>query len=136
MDNIQIKQRLLDKERELLSEISLLGGEARDNDSMEVRDHAESASVGQVHSETLETASVLTGTLEEVRSALERLEDGSYGKCSVCGQSIEPARLEAVPWAMFCHHHQEEKDRRDQDARAAATRQAETLWGRKGIPKI
>src|SRR6266849_5812767 len=37
--------------------------------------------------------------LTEVERALERIEDGTYGKCVNCGQPIPEKRLEAIPWA-------------------------------------
>ena len=37
--------------------------------------------------------------LEEVAAALRRVEDGSYGVCTVCGRPIPPERLEARPTA-------------------------------------
>ncbi len=40
--------------------------------------------------------------LREVESALERIENGTYGKCEVCGKEIPEERLEAVPWASLC----------------------------------
>ena len=40
--------------------------------------------------------------LEQVRDAMERLDDGTYGKCESCGESIDPARLEALPYATLC----------------------------------
>jgi len=44
----------------------------------------------------------LKDTLEQVEMALERIERGTYGKCALCGQEIDPARLEAVPYALYC----------------------------------
>jgi DnaK suppressor protein len=41
-------------------------------------------------------------TLADVRRAQEKLAEGSYGRCDVCGQEIPPARLEALPWATLC----------------------------------
>ncbi|MBV9405102.1 MAG: TraR/DksA C4-type zinc finger protein, partial [Acidobacteriaceae bacterium] len=49
--------------------------------------------------------------LSQVRTALERIADGTYGTCLDCGQPIEPARLEAIPWAQYCRAHQEKHDR-------------------------
>lgn len=46
--------------------------------------------------ETLETR------LHEVESALARIENGTYGKCTVSGQDIEEDRLEANPAASTC----------------------------------
>jgi DnaK suppressor protein len=34
--------------------------------------------------------------------ALERIEDGTYGICSECGNAISKKRLEAVPHARMC----------------------------------
>ena len=41
-------------------------------------------------------------TLTEVESALQAMEDGTYGRCISCGQEIEWARLEARPYARRC----------------------------------
>lgn len=37
--------------------------------------------------------------LDEIEQALQRLDRGTYGRCSVCGQPIPIKRLEAIPWA-------------------------------------
>lgn len=46
-----------------------------------------------------------------VMEALERIDDGSWGRCRRCGQPIAPARLEALPWAAFCISCQSIEDR-------------------------
>ena len=40
--------------------------------------------------------------LAGVEHALQKFEDGTYGSCESCGQSIDPARLEALPQAKLC----------------------------------
>ena len=40
--------------------------------------------------------------LREVEAALQRIETGEYGTCSVCGKKIPVERLEAVPWTTLC----------------------------------
>jgi len=40
--------------------------------------------------------------LREVETALQRIGDGTYGTCSVCGKPIPVERLEAVPWTTLC----------------------------------
>jgi DnaK suppressor protein len=37
-----------------------------------------------------------------IEEALARIEDGSFGECSNCGESVNRKRLEAVPWAKLC----------------------------------
>ncbi|ASN20276.1 TraR/DksA family transcriptional regulator [Arthrobacter sp. YN] len=43
--------------------------------------------------------------LEEINAALERIAEGSYGRCQECGAAIPEARLEARPWTPFCVEH-------------------------------
>ena len=40
--------------------------------------------------------------LRQIKHALIRIEDQSYGVCQECGISISAKRLEAVPWANYC----------------------------------
>ncbi|MEU9083363.1 TraR/DksA C4-type zinc finger protein [Streptomyces sp. NPDC048357] len=40
--------------------------------------------------------------LEELDQALERLEQGQYGQCEKCGETIPPERLEIRPAATTC----------------------------------
>ena len=49
--------------------------------------------------------------LRNVRSALRRIEDGTFGICMHCEEDISPKRLNAVPWAAFCIQCQEQADR-------------------------
>jgi DnaK suppressor protein len=49
--------------------------------------------------------------LRNVRSALRRIEEGSFGTCLHCDEEISPKRLAAVPWAPYCIQCQEEADR-------------------------
>lgn len=41
----------------------------------------------------------------DIKDALKRIADGTYGKCSVCGEEIPEARLEANPSAKDCIKH-------------------------------
>jgi RNA polymerase-binding protein DksA len=40
--------------------------------------------------------------LGAIDAALQRIEDGTYGKCVNCGAPIPEERLEAMPWATLC----------------------------------
>lgn len=63
----------------------------------------------QERSTQLENDEVL-GALDEagrtelaaIRSALGRLDDGTYGTCGGCGERIPKARLDALPVAALC----------------------------------
>jgi DnaK suppressor protein len=41
-------------------------------------------------------------TLDQIESALQRIEDGCYGRCAECQTRIPSARLEAIPYATCC----------------------------------
>jgi len=56
-----------------------------------------------------------TNLLRNVRGALARIEDGSYGVCLHCEEDINPKRLNAVPWAPYCITCQEMADRRKEE---------------------
>ena len=43
-----------------------------------------------------------TQVLGEVDAALLRIDAGTYGTCTSCGDEIPVARLEAYPWASVC----------------------------------
>jgi len=49
--------------------------------------------------------------LRNVRAALRRIHDESYGVCVHCEEDISPKRLVAVPWTPYCIRCQEIADR-------------------------
>ena len=51
--------------------------------------------------------------LRNVRGALSRIADGSYGTCLHCEEEISPKRLNAVPWTAYCIKCQEAADRHE-----------------------
>lgn len=53
----------------------------------------------------------VTGRLEDVERASEKLEEGTYGTCEACGKPIPDERLEAMPAARYCVEHQAERER-------------------------
>ncbi len=51
--------------------------------------------------------------LRQIRRALGRIADESYGVCLHCEEDISPKRVNAVPWAAFCIKCQEQVDRHE-----------------------
>jgi DnaK suppressor protein len=43
-----------------------------------------------------------TQVLGDIDAALLRIDAGTYGRCTNCGEEIPSARLEAYPWASLC----------------------------------
>jgi DnaK suppressor protein len=54
------------------------------------------------HSQTAALIRQATDRLRDIDAALERLENGTYGVCEVCGEAISPERLAARPAARRC----------------------------------
>ena len=104
------RQRLLQLEQETKRKISRDVESARE--SADQPDALDQAVFDEVRDEHLVLAQTDTEVLAQIRAALERIENGTYGHCVVDDEPIEPARLEAVPWAPFCARHQREAEAR------------------------
>lgn len=50
----------------------------------------------------VDVAKKLDAKLKDVERALEKVGEGTYGTCDVCGQPIGDERLEAIAWAVRC----------------------------------
>lgn len=44
----------------------------------------------------------ISNEMEKIDEALQAMEDGTYGKCKVCGKDIPYERLEAIPYTLYC----------------------------------
>ena len=92
---------------------------ASKRDDIVIQQAADSFDEVQLNAERNLTIALLNhdaALLQNLKLALRRIEDGSFGVCLQCEEEISPKRLKAVPWAMFCLGCQEESD----SARAAA----------------
>src|SRR5436305_9246751 len=58
--------------------------------------------------------------LRNVRSALRRIDDGSFGVCLHCEEEISPKRIAAVPWTALCIQCQEQADRNREEGNEEA----------------
>ena len=50
--------------------------------------------------EGLEAAAL--SEIAQIRGALERIDQGTYGECDACGEPIGEARLHAIPFTRLC----------------------------------
>lgn len=104
-----VRQRLA-QERDRLQALQSDLGDLRADDEQGDLSELSSADQhpGEMGTETfnrerdLSTLEQVEAELAEVDAALDRLADGSYGRCLACGQPIGEERLRAVPAARFC----------------------------------
>lgn len=63
---------------------------------------ADDASHAYEQAKSFSLQQTIRGMLAEVNEALDRFENGTYGVCVQCGQSIDRARLKAIPYTPLC----------------------------------
>ena len=52
------------------------------------------------------------GTMAQIETSLERIEEGTYGQCEECGMKIPKSRLNAIPYATLCVRCAEQQEQR------------------------
>lgn len=113
MDPDHARERLA-AERERLDEVKAsfdgIGEETEGESLSELSDVAQhQADIGTETFDRERDISILEqveGELADVEHALQRLDEGTYGRCEACNEPIEDERLEALPAARFCIKHQ------------------------------
>jgi RNA polymerase-binding transcription factor DksA len=96
-----IRASLEDEKSQLLQRLAELG--FGDGGSLSFdQNFADSSQVTAERAEVEALATSLQDSLAEVEHALRKFDEGSYGQCESCGQTISLARLEAKPAARFC----------------------------------
>jgi len=101
-DTANVRKRLLERKSELLVRAGEVHADITRAAGPLEKDFAEQAV-------QMENDAVLAGLSEstaaelaQINKALRRLEDGSYGQCTVCGQPIDERRLAALPHSDRC----------------------------------
>jgi len=98
----QFRKKLEEKHRELVEEVgkNVLYGKGPDDDS--TKDLGDQAATSYNREFLFELGNGTQRLLKEVVSALQKLDEGSYGDCERCGEAIADKRLEALPFARYC----------------------------------
>ena len=98
-------------EKLLTLRASLLGDMTHMEDDS-LKDHAKTVSIPtdreELGSDNADQELTLTllgsdeDILDQTEAAIQRIEDGSYGRCKECGEKIPKTRLDAIPYAAEC----------------------------------
>lgn len=97
----------------LAGDLSLLK-ELREQTKGDVVDFALDSAQDEINSQIAEVESRELGHID---TALERMRQGSYGKCEGCKSNIPLARLQALPYATCCINCQRELEKQGIDAK-------------------
>ncbi|MGD0899624.1 MAG: TraR/DksA C4-type zinc finger protein [Thermoguttaceae bacterium] len=102
----------LQRERLLVLRARLQGDMTQMEDNALNKDHARTTSMPNHMAElgsgnfdqelTLSLLGSEKDALDQIEAAIERIDDGSYGRCEMCGGKIPKARLVAIPYASRC----------------------------------
>lgn len=107
MNPNQYKQRLLAKEQELSARVERAMVSVREPADGSAHDIGDEGSTDELKEEQFAEAEADRTVLNQVRDALKRIDNGTFGTCVVDGEPIEEARLEAMPWTPHCLRHQQ-----------------------------
>ena len=107
------KKQLIDRRERLSGTLSSMRTEAlKPNGSGNEVDELADYGSDQFEQElTLGLIENEAGEVAQIDAALERIEDGSFGKCEECQAVIPVKRLDAVPFARCCIKCQSAKER-------------------------
>ena len=111
MDLEDYRRRLLAEEQRLSDRIERARADVREPGDGVAHDTADDSSIDELKEEELAESDADRTILGQVRDALKRIADGTFGTCVVDGRPIEPKRLEAMPWTPYCLEHQQARER-------------------------
>ncbi len=115
----ELKKKLEEEEELLTRELSEISVKSPSNEDnwMAVPDGEEAGNMkedGAHRQEILHDRSAITDNLEirlrNVKGALKKMEDSTYGVCEETGEAIEIERLRVNPAARTCKKHKEKED--------------------------
>ena len=105
VDLDKAKQRLLDLKQEYQTRVDKIQHDMQNPDTDMTQDWDDQAVINEQNDVRKNLLVEAQQNLELVNNALLRIENGTYGICTVSGEEIEPERLEAVPFATTCMKH-------------------------------
>ena len=111
-DYQEVRSRLIGMLEELNERLAKITDDVKHGDSPLAHDFSEQA----VETENDEVVDALgnaaRGEIEKIKQSITRIDTGTYGYCSICGDPIGQDRLNALPYATYCLHCAEQQEHR------------------------
>lgn len=98
----KFKEQLIHLKEELLSLVRKTTENEKEYPSSEVGDSIDQAADSSARELLFELNHGEKQRLENIESALKKIEQGRFGLCEKCGNIITKKRLKAVPYARLC----------------------------------
>jgi len=96
-----LKRRLEEERQQLLAELAQLKSKPYSFSEWD-KDDVDVTTSRLMRESELWRASDLQQRLRLINEALHRIDKGTYGRCERCGEEIDPARLEILPYTTLC----------------------------------
>jgi RNA polymerase-binding protein DksA len=97
-----VRKNLIDMLEELDDKLSRISDDVKHIENPPEQDFSESA-VENENNEVLDALGIAArNEIEKIKQAIHRIDEGTYGKCLICGQPIKQERLAALPYANHC----------------------------------
>ena len=106
MDIEQYQRRLLAEEERLSAILEQTVDSARGPAGEPVKDWSDEGVSDESEGELFAEADKESKTLSQIRDALKRIDNGTFGKCLADGKQIPEKRLNAIPWTPYCLKHE------------------------------
>ncbi|MHB0977161.1 MAG: TraR/DksA family transcriptional regulator [Candidatus Aquicultorales bacterium] len=103
-----LKNKLLKEKKRLEDEYRSLQGDMKQNQAGWSGEHGYENHLADIGTDTASREADLSlefnvkDMLDHINDALKRMDEGTYGVCSICGKAIPMQRLKAIPWATLC----------------------------------
>jgi len=85
-----------------LDDLLKLSGDRESLEIQQMADPLDQVRLSTDRDMAVETLNQQARSIHEIRAALDRIEEGHYGRCERCEEQIPPKRLDALPWARLC----------------------------------
>ena len=110
----KMKEKLIEQKNTILGSLA-----AQNEDYKKIVEGGESGDAVDVASDVVDgrllesLGAQDSNRLQMINNALDRIKQGTYGRCLVCKEEIPEERLEAIPYAFMCINCQSRNERQN-----------------------
>jgi DnaK suppressor protein len=96
------KKLLLEQHAQLAAGVGRTALYSKDQEDDAIKDLGDQANTAYTREFFFELGNGHGRQLRDVVAALQKIDDGSFGSCERCGETIGDKRLDAMPSARYC----------------------------------
>ena len=108
----EYKKMLLEERMDLLLELQRVSSGEKNKDRSGAMDLADLADASYTADYSLAWTEKINLRIRDIDESIERIKDGTYGICQMCGEDIPEGRLKVRPNAKYCAQCKEDLEKR------------------------